>query len=884
MPPEMRVFRDAALDAVRDLGPMVELWRFEDRGPAVLSPNEFYLRAVESSDLLLVVIGDDMSQPTMEEVRHAIDCKKDVLALILGGRHYTADVCRLVDALRGSGVTTAEVAADGYAVRGRVVNALASYIINRFRLSPSSLSRSTWLEELERAAKSRLQRGWQVIGLPDHVSRTFAADTALGVTLELRATVAVPGVVIVNGPLGAGKSTAMNRLLLDAVWAAQSDALAPLPVWLTGREVRSGLRGAIDRFLGGHGAIGFVGARVFVDELDAEDPVTIAALVREAETVAESLPSTAVIFGMRRVPTMHSARVYEVPELGRDQIDLLVRRISDEAASVRLALDDYPRSIQVAIRRPLFLILTALETERSWHTRRPEPASEAQLLEALIVAALGPSLPNVSEDVRLQELAEILTDGGLESIAVHELRNPVSRAVLLGSTLVVGEQGEIGFALPVIREWLAAQRLMSMTADQVIDKVKPLRNADRWYYPLKLFVAMSPATVSFEVTCGLASSNPALAMIIAREAWGDPEYHPNFATIGHKMRVAMRALRAAFPLLVPRRADGDVASVLCAAPSRLRATNRFRYGWFREAEPVGADVVTEVRPGEQNTILRRTGVITETDVVQDALFPFRASAASVLDAIETRLSKRTFEVDDDALTRESRWLDFLALSGKGVWCNDDQPISLEEIARSVEDLPPENVMLIGNPNRLINVDVVRKYVDDQLRRGIQSEPFPTVPADLPRPESYLNWEVFTDEALTRRVIAVYSDAMRIYAKIVDLWLPALAPILTRRILLPAKILLRLHRAEDGSPLAEDAFIPLPLGSKSTVEAAWGSLDERSTFHEMHAAIERYRDATNPRINEHITDGVVEIFGPCPVHDVVYGWLSIDLKEFLELGF
>ena len=311
MPVRMQVYRDAALEAVQQLGPLMELWRFQDRSPAAAGPADFFLPAVESCDVLIVVIAHDMSQPTISEVRHAIKCRKDVLAICLRGLTITEDVRRLVLALRSFGVTTAEIDADPGVLRDPLRYSLAGYVVDRLRRAPSTLWRSAHLVELEKAAISRLERGWRATQLSDRLASNLACDDHVGLDDELRELVQQPGLVILVGPLGAGKTTALNRLFLEAVRNAKEDMLAPTPLWIPAREARAGLRSVVDQMLSSHGAIGFIGARVFVDEVDGEDAMTIAALLQDARTIADSITAATVVLAMRSRPDKEHGRVYE---------------------------------------------------------------------------------------------------------------------------------------------------------------------------------------------------------------------------------------------------------------------------------------------------------------------------------------------------------------------------------------------------------------------------------------------------------------------------------------------------------------------------------------------------------------------------------------------
>jgi hypothetical protein len=201
--------------------------------------------------------------------------------------------------------------------------------------APPGLVRTTRLEELERACRARMVGSWQALGVPRQLAIQLAEDPAVG--RPPGAAVPLPGGVrLLLGDMGAGKTLMGERLHQAALTRARQDADAPVPIYLTARRAREGLREAVEAEAQGLGHPRRQGAVVVVDGADEAGADVAADLLDEARRLVIEWPRTSVVLASRLLPYLSEAEEgWTVPPLTNDGQNccLPVSRVGGKAAS-----------------------------------------------------------------------------------------------------------------------------------------------------------------------------------------------------------------------------------------------------------------------------------------------------------------------------------------------------------------------------------------------------------------------------------------------------------------------------------------------------------------------------------------------------------------------
>ncbi|HEX8700916.1 MAG TPA: hypothetical protein VF815_18875, partial [Myxococcaceae bacterium] len=117
-------------------------------------------------------------------------------------------------------------------------------------------------------SRARLFSRWISAGVAEAQAEVFAADANLGLPQGLSASLSDKSLVLLEGDFGSGKSTAGERLHQRAVERALTEPTAPVPLYLSAREVRGPLRDAVLGAAVGLGAPAQLGAHIVLDGVD----------------------------------------------------------------------------------------------------------------------------------------------------------------------------------------------------------------------------------------------------------------------------------------------------------------------------------------------------------------------------------------------------------------------------------------------------------------------------------------------------------------------------------------------------------------------------------------------------------------------------------------
>jgi len=454
--------------------------------------------------------------------------------------------------------------------------------------APTAFDNSTaaqWVEATRRAGDARRRLSRERLGLtPAQVDASFAVEDALPDALR---DLDRGEVRVLTGPLGAGKSDLAERWLLTSadVYEGSSGATA-IPVWASATTVDRPLQEHVLHLLGRPDVLSSTGVDLVVDGLD-EQPGAAAPLVEQARVLVATSPRSRVVMAARAGVAVPDSMALPVTEWERDAALQLIAAVTGTTQHQHID-HRWPEALGRTIRRPFFALLAAA------HMSDPSmPRTGAGLIDRAVRQALGDSAPT----------------GALRALAAERVRTgrpvdlhaqfPDEAVALLGSRLLVVDQGRAVFALPIFEQWFAAQALLRGEAD-VGEALAHMSAFARWRYALAVAVASGQTSQVDRLMHAVARWNPGAASWLVNEAIStrlspEADLQPleDWTTVGTSIRAATGAwlagLGPASQLVGPVRwLPGEGTDPLSAATLAVAVEDgRISQGWTGAARVPG---------------------------------------------------------------------------------------------------------------------------------------------------------------------------------------------------------------------------------------------------------------------------------------------------------
>lgn len=862
----------AALDAPSFLSP----WAFEFTPAGTEALDEAYLRHVREAEVTLWLVGSRTTRPVLREIREAIAHDRPVLIVRLS----TATPDRTTEGLLGEvGARAKWVETRPEGVRDAVGLSFGDEFLRAWRSALPTRTRAALLDERGRLSRARCIARWRAAGLSRAEALVLADDVKVGEPSdEVRPTANTP-LIVLRGPVGAGKSLTTERLLQQAIARALDDPDAPVPIWLHARDVGDNLVEVIHHNSDGIGTLERMGAFLVIDGAEEAGAGRASALLEAARIAVEAWPALRVVISSRPLPVF--SRIEETVELPvfSEEVSLtLVSRV----AGGEISTYGWPASVRDAIRRPLWAVLLGVDL------RAGSTASSPGSLLRNVVRRAVPATDTEGNQM-LRDLARLSTERGEAPVRLTDLGRAQELAGLRNSGLIVESDDAVRFGLPILTQWFAAESLMAgqpRTTELALDPAR----LDLWRYALVAAIGELdwPSAAEF------------LEPIIR-------------ADTGFASEVVTDAIRESID---PSEEGGHVGAVLEAGRAIHRATGAWLEGVgpVREllglAGPDGSPLQLGVS-GDDTSFMTmwRQEPDLEVDVIElppqvdifdpgpgwgpgrlsrpapESAWPWRWALDEVTRSLRAVVETKQLQAQAGPLFLERAWEEALALLGHGSL--HPGPIEVRTLDNLLVDLPADALLMASG--RTYDLAALRARLAQLQADGVHELAAPWPGWDLGTATGGWVWSPYSPERLLDRTSAVYHGALEAYEQVVDQWLPTLRHRLRLAVTLPATLRgeldVRGSAGDRNAPALSWALDPLPAGSRdNSVELTILNGSESAPEERMkrlslqQRRLVALRPAARRWISAHATSEVLKIFGPTPATELAFKWLASDLKR------
>jgi nucleoside phosphorylase len=762
--------------------------------------------------------------------------------------------------------------------------AFAFQFLSKFRFDSDKRSsnplhdRAAEIHRRLRESRARCIERWQGAGLSLVAAQDLADDNSVGEHgLPLReGSDGHGGLTVLIGEFGLGKSLVCERLYQKALYRSLADSTAPVPVYFELFPGRVPTTVDLKALSAGVGDIETVGTALFLERSDEGDQRHSLDCLGLARRVIATWPASTVVMPSRPLPLFIGLpESVQLPLMEPGDAAALVHRVSGLPFSEN-DLYTWRGSLTDALRRPLFAILFGLylRTERA---KRHFP-TPGELMDALVSQALRRGRIDGAGATTLLERLGVETVDQAGHYVHYSTVGGLLEADALSKTGLIARRGDlIGFALPIVAQWFAAQAVTRSSVDL------PTITADKqrsgaWRYPFSIVAASSNRGKVDELMRLLTSDDPALAAVVLEDAVrqtftvaGQADAADTFAP-EERLQVAWRSWASGLGEMTP--AAGPPGSPGTPDSIRTRVEgNEMIVEWF--------DGPVDARPRSRllHTLHMSNESRPDAWYWQTPLEHMRRELAECLRHFSLPIEQH------EPLAVEAIWAGSLALTGRNAFRTESLPVV--EIERALNASGGVLGWVHCRDRGNVPLALIAREVD-RLKASGASEMTPPHPgADIAEPPDSYVWCFYSEERLLNRTRSVYELAIEGYQYLVRRWFARFRPRLTHAIVLPARFIATLRPAYGGKersmhpPGLYYRFEPLPVTDRSSVHI---EIDPRppevtrDLLIERWASVQNLRTAQTQWISSVSGSTGLEVSGTCPATRIAFDWLTNDLRH------
>lgn len=744
--------------------------------------------------------------------------------------------------------------------------------------------RDELLLELERISKARNITRWMAVGLTREAAHALEEDKETN-KLRFNWDPNKKSICMLVGDYGAGKTLQAECIYQKSIRDYLIDSKSRVPIFLRAQDVGNSLKNIIEEET--HrlsGSFDSNGAMVIIDGADEIGINAGNSLLEEARFLTEIWPKSSFLITSRPIPTyIQSEESVFLPNLSEIDSLKLIKVVSGIYVHVGISYH-WAKSIKDAMKRPLFAILIGIYL-------KDRDIRLSTSVGQLLIHLIEKSLPSESVESNktyflLQQLAMFTTNRGGKSVPKSEIGFGNDIKQLLESRLVILENDNLSFALPIFTQWFASQALISglKRVKEIINYQELLNN---WYYAIVILISTYSHDRVFDIFSPIVKSNPGYAARIVCEglaSWGFSEESipPPALECGKRVRTTMESwvdgIGSLATLIAPIK-EGRVRTLGVRVSESMLITS-----WYYGNETINDTVllsnsdfrninwpsVFSARPGKQST------------------WAWRWSLEQLQRELQDLLKNRALPISNGILFDEKMWNSVLVLMNKGKLY--DKPILLESIQNKIESIQNqvnqfnEDIGVIQISGEQININEVNQYIDYLIKNGAKELVVPWPCSDLEKHTGWV-WSPYSNGRMLERTQFIYSKALEAYNQIVDTWFPTFKNRLNTAAIQPARLVGELNISEQtgygGAPTLHWFFNPIYSSDNNLIDIKLSNDKSNTIKNEWDSTVEKLKNS-RPQALSWITLSLhhqgLEIFHSYPVTNIVYNWLWDDLKR------
>lgn len=746
-------------------------------------------------------------------------------------------------------------------------------------------NRKELLLEQERISIARNIIRWRAVGLTREAAHALEEDKEIN-KLRFNWEPNEKPICMLVGDYGTGKTLQSELIYQKSIKDYISDEKARIPIFSRAKDAVGNLRSIIEREA--HRLSGNLDSNGAIVIIDGADEVGINEgnnLLEEARFLIEVWQKSSFLITSRPIPMYsQSEETIFLPNFSEPDSLKLIKVVSGIDVHIGISYR-WPKSIKDAMKRPLFAILIGIYLkDRDMRSS----TSVGELLTHLIEKSLpSEGLESNKTYSLLQQLAMLNTDRGGKSVPKSEIGFGHDIKQLLESRLVIQENDNLSFALPLFTQWFASQALINGLKN-ITEITNIPESLDNWYYALVILISIYNYDKVFDVFSPIVKSNPGYASRVIDEGlanWGFSEeaIPPPALECGRRVRATMESwvdgISSLATLIAPIN-EGRVRT-LGVSVSESKLITSWYYGEGNMDDIILLSDSDFPSINWPSTFSARPG--------KQSAWAWRWSFDQLQRKLENLLNNRALPIHNGILFNEKMWNCILALMNKGSLY--DRPILLENIQNKIEGLRSTinqfdvSVEVIQISGEEININVIEQYIHSLIKNDIKELTPPWPSSDLERHSGWV-WSPYSAEKMLERTQFIYGKALEAYNQIVEVWFPSFKKRLNTSAMQPSRLVGELIISErtghEGSPLLHWFFEPLHSSENNIIDIKiTNERDNERIRNEWElniAKLKGTRIQTSSWITSSLHHQVLQIFHSYPVTNIVYNWLWDDLKN------
>ena len=354
--------------------PITRPWAFEFTPASSTSPEDEYLEKVKRADFVVWLVGSKTTLPVVNEIHTCMNNSRRLLIFKLPTNDRDKQTMDLLSDVNN--YAKWKEVDDITDLAKHVKDAISDEIVKALQ-EPALPARKNKIQESYRNSLSRCKQMWRTLNVPENIATELSEDTSVGDLLGSPCS----GLYVVFGNQGSGKTLAAERLFQRWLKQSLDDSSQPFPLFINSRDLNEPLNEYINRMTQGYSSPAIQGVAIIIDGIDEIGITRANELIKKIKVFAGANPKSIIIITSRQLPGLKAEDVEQInlPTMDEEQIIGLISKMTG-CAFDKFAMHEWSKSIQDAIRYPLFAIMMGIELRNNSNFTATRPNQLVNLL------------------------------------------------------------------------------------------------------------------------------------------------------------------------------------------------------------------------------------------------------------------------------------------------------------------------------------------------------------------------------------------------------------------------------------------------------------------------------------------------------------------------